>query len=48
MDKLVRDIQQAFASGDRRESDRLLFKQLESEHIAPYRHYNGSSQLLEG
>ena len=34
MDKLVRDIQQAFASGDRRESDRLLFKQLESEHIA--------------
>ena len=33
MDKLVRDIQQAFASGDR-ESARLLSKQLESEHIA--------------
>ena len=31
--KLVRDIQQAFASGDR-ESARLLSKQLESEHIA--------------
>ena len=28
------DIQQAFASGDRRESARLLSKQLESEHIA--------------
>ena len=33
MDTLVRDIQQAFASGDR-ESGRLLSKQLESEHIA--------------
>ena len=33
MDKLVRDIQQAFASGDR-EFVRLLSKQLESEHIA--------------
>ena len=33
MDKLVRDIQQAFASGDR-ESVLLLPKQLESEHIA--------------
>ena len=33
MDKLARDIQQAFASGDR-ESARLLYKQLESEHIA--------------
>ena len=33
MDKLVRDIQQAFASGDR-ESARLLSKQLESELIA--------------
>ena len=33
MDKLVRDIQQAFASGDK-ESARLLSKQLESEHIA--------------
>ena len=33
MDKVVRDIQQAFASGDR-ESARLLSKQLESEHIA--------------
>ena len=31
--KLVRDIQQPFASGDR-ESARLLSKQLESEHIA--------------
>ena len=31
--KLVRDIQQAFASGDT-ESARLLSKQLESEHIA--------------
>ena len=33
MDRLVRDIQQAFASGDR-EFARLLSKQLESEHIA--------------
>ena len=33
MDKLVRHIQQAFASGDQ-ESARLLSKQLESEHIA--------------
>ena len=33
MDKLVRDIQLAFASGDR-ESARLLSKPLESEHIA--------------
>ena len=33
MDKLVRDIQRAFVSGDR-ESGRLLSKQLESEHIA--------------
>ena len=33
MNKLVRDIQRAFASGDR-ESGRLLSKQLESEHIA--------------
>ena len=33
MDKLVRDIQQAFILGDR-ESARLLSKQLESEHIA--------------
>ena len=33
MDKLVRDIQQAFASRDR-ESAGLLSKQLESEHIA--------------
>ena len=33
MDKLVRDIQQAFASGDM-ESARLLCRQLESEHIA--------------
>ena len=33
MDKLVRDIQQTFASGDR-ESARLLSKQLKSEHIA--------------
>ena len=33
MDRLVRDIQQAFASGDR-ESARLLSKQLESDHIA--------------
>ena len=31
--KLVRDIQQPFASGDR-ETARLLSKQLESEHIA--------------
>ena len=30
----MKDIQQAFASGDRRESARLLPKQLESEHIA--------------
>ena len=48
MDKLVRDIQQAFASGDRRESDRLLFKQLESEHIATIQALQRSSQLLEG
>ena len=33
MDKRVRDIQQAFASGER-ESARLLSKQLVSEHIA--------------
>ena len=33
MDKLVKEIQQAFASGNR-ESARLLSKQLESEHIA--------------
>ncbi len=33
MDKLVRDIQQAFASGDR-ESARLLSNQLQSENIA--------------
>ena len=36
MDRLVRDIQQAFASGDRK-SARLLSKQLESEHIATLR-----------
>ena len=48
MDKLVRDIQQAFASGDRRESDRLIFKQLESEHIATIQALQRSSQLLEG
>ena len=33
IDKLVRDIQQAFASGDR-ESARLLSNQLQSENIA--------------
>ena len=33
MDKLVKEIQQAFASGNR-ESARLLSEQLESEHIA--------------
>ena len=33
IDELLRDIQQAFAPGDR-ESARLLGKQLESEHIA--------------
>ena len=48
MDTLVTDIQQAFASGDRRESDRLLFKQLESEHIATLQALQQSSQLLEG
>ena len=48
MDTLVTDIQQAFASGDRRESDRLLFKQLESEHIATLQALQRSSQLLEG
>ena len=47
MDKLGRDIQQAFASGDR-ESARLLSKQLQSEHIATLQVLQRISQTLEG
>ena len=46
MNTLVRDIQQAFASGDR-ESARLLSKQLESEHIATFAYWETFMQGVE-
>ena len=47
MDRLVRDIQQAFTSGDR-ESAPLLTKQLQSEHIATLQALQMESTVNEG